>query len=83
MKFYRDVLWLALYQIPSTHIDRFENMAAFGRDIFLPYMTIVQTSKVFFSESIQGISIKLYSDVVLGHSVSDSFDMLLGQKHCH
>ena len=52
MKFYRDVFWVTLCEIPSTHVDPFKNMAACER-VILPYMAaIVQTSKIFFSESV-------------------------------
>ena len=45
IKFYRDVLWMTLYKIPSACVDQLKNMAASGWGIFVWYMALVQTSK--------------------------------------
>ena len=37
MKFYRDVLWATLYQIPLTYVDLLKSMAASGWGIFALY----------------------------------------------
>ena len=49
-------------QIPSTYVDPLKNITASERGIF-PYMTIVKTSNI--SESVQGISMEFYRDVLL------------------
>ena len=63
MKFYRDVLWMTVYQIPLTHVEPLENMAACGWGIFVRYTAVVQTSKIFL-ESALWIPMKIYRNVV-------------------
>ena len=66
----RDVLWVTLRQIPSSHVDRSKKMAAIQ-------WRKCKLQKI--SQSVQGISIKSLQ----GCSVGDSVRFLqVGQKSC-
>ena len=51
------------YQSPSPHFDSCKTWLPVG-GAFLPYKAVVQTSKIFFLESMQGISMKVYRHVL-------------------
>ena len=78
MEFCRDILWLTFVRWLQLMLIHWKTWPPVGR-AFLPYMSIVQTLKIFFSESVLRISIKFYRDVIW-MTLSDSFSSCLSVK---